>query len=453
MLGEAEASRFLASYELDRSYGLRINTLKVNSGSAMLEELIKTFKLTPVPWCASGYYYPEQQRPGRSVLHTAGLYYIQEPSAMSAAELLDPKPGQTVLDLAAAPGGKTTQIAAKMQGEGLLVSNEIHPARAKILAENVERMGIRNAIVTQATPDALSKRFPLAFDRIMLDAPCSGEGMFRKDEKAIMEWSLDAVESCAARQQDILREAVRMLKPGGRLAYSTCTFNRLENEGNMEWLQSEYPEMELLESRRFWPHLEAGEGHFVALLQKKAISETDTHSGGLQTRPADKSGKKNKHPKGRSEDTLNKTACISWMKEFAPGFSLHPEEITLFGDALYMLPQSVELTISADQLDGLKLPRPGLKLGSVRKGRFEPDHALAMALASRQAANVVRLNEEVDPRVEAYLRGETFAVPEDLQGWTLVTIGEFPLGWGKASSGQLKNHLPKGLRLMGLGGI
>lgn len=236
MLGE-ETSAFLLSMEAPRAFGLRVNTLKLDppaDGTAM-RGLVREFGLTPVPWCGTGFSYDGGTRPGKHPYHHAGLYYIQEPSAMVAAELLDPQPGDVVLDLAAAPGGKTTQIAAKLRGRGLLVANEIHPGRARILSENVERLGIANAVVVQASPGELAKRLPGAFDKIMLDAPCSGEGMFRKEPAARAEWSPEAVAMCAARQRDILPDAAAMLKPGGRLVYSTCTFNREENEDTIAW--------------------------------------------------------------------------------------------------------------------------------------------------------------------------------------------------------------------------
>lgn len=214
LLGD-ESYDFWDSYDDPRTHGLRLNRLKTMEAPESVQRLIEHFQLSPVSWCDTGYYYDEDKRPGKHPYHAAGLYYIQEPSAMSAVEWLDPRPGETILDLAAAPGGKTSHIASKILGKGLLVANEIHPERARILAENVERMGITNAIVTSSTPDDLARRFPACFDRIMLDAPCSGEGMFRKDGGAIAEWSPAHVELCAARQWDIVQEAVTMLKPGG----------------------------------------------------------------------------------------------------------------------------------------------------------------------------------------------------------------------------------------------
>lgn len=272
ILGDA-ACDFWDSYDLPRTYGLRFNELKAIHAAENVQKLIRHFQLEPVAWCESGYYYDAGVRPGKHPYHAAGLYYIQEPSAMSAVEWLDPQPGETILDLAAAPGGKTTHIASKMMGRGLLVSNEIHPERARILAENVERMGISNTVVTCASPDQLSRRFVACFDRIMLDAPCSGEGMFRKDAAAITEWSPEHVELCVARQWDIVQEAYRMLKPGGTLAYSTCTFNTAENEEMIERIVSHYPDMELQLTKRLWPHLERGEGHFVAILVKSSAAE------------------------------------------------------------------------------------------------------------------------------------------------------------------------------------
>ncbi|MEF2965504.1 RsmB/NOP family class I SAM-dependent RNA methyltransferase [Paenibacillus sp. M1] len=453
MLGEAEAEQFFRSYERKRTYGLRLNTLKASPESAAALDIMRLFGLRPVPWCDTGYYYEEEYRPGKHPYHAAGLYYIQEPSAMSAVELLNPQPGETVLDLAAAPGGKTTQIAAKMRGEGLLISNEIHPQRARILAENVERLGIRNAVVTQAAPGELSSRFPLAFDRIMLDAPCSGEGMFRKDPDAVTEWSPDAVELCAARQWDILQDAVAMLKPGGKLAYSTCTFNRRENEDTIARLLAAYPCLKLAAEKRIWPQRQDGEGHYVALLEREAddTAAMAAPAGGGKRRQGGRPGRDSRD--GRSA----RDTGPAWdaFREFAaaelPGFPAAETggEPVLFGEALYLLPQSAGLSLTAERLSGLKVPRAGLALGEYRKGRFQPAHALAMTASAGDAARVHALAAD-SPAAAAYLHGETLPVPEALRGWCLVTVqcggGSFPLGWGKASGGQLKNHLPKGLR-------
>ncbi len=451
LLGDEEAARFLESYHNPRTYGLRLNTLKVGLASPVSEEMRRLFHLRPVPWAEQGFYYEESTRPGKHPYHAAGLYYIQEPSAMSAVELLSPLPGETVLDLAAAPGGKTTQIAAKMKGQGLLIANEIHPQRAKILAENVERFGIPNAVVTQSTPGDLSSRFPLAFDRIMLDAPCSGEGMFRKDPDAVSEWSEASVDACAARQWDIIQDAVKMLKPEGRLAYSTCTFNRNENEETIARLIEAYPFMELIAEKRIWPHIHEGEGHYVALLERRKdaatseVIEASTSTSGRKGKDS-KRGKTGRDAMSRKEINAAWEAYLAWKSEDLPGFGEPTGTPELFGEALYLIPRSSQLELSLGALNGLKLPRAGLHLGEFKKGRFQPGHALAMASTAEQAARTLNLEPD-SAEAAAYLRGETLPVPGTLRGWVLVTVSGYPLGFGKASNGQLKNHLPKGLRL------
>ncbi|WP_164821750.1 RsmB/NOP family class I SAM-dependent RNA methyltransferase, partial [Paenibacillus koleovorans] len=311
-LGPDEAGHLFESYALPRTQGLRLNPLKIKAGApdaSIMDALRQQFVLEPIPWCPTGYYYGESARPGKHPYHSAGLYYIQEPSAMSSAELLAPEPGDIVLDLAAAPGGKTTQLAGMMQGEGLLVANEIHPARAKILSENVERCGIVNAVVTSAAPDQLAAKFPAFFDKIMLDAPCSGEGMFRKDEEARAEWSPEHVEMCAARQLDILDYAAVMLKPGGRLAYSTCTFNREENEDVLERFVEKHPAFEVLRSERLWPHRERGEGHFAALLGKRSDIDNGADGARDATLAAGSGGSASAGNRGREARALGRRSA------------------------------------------------------------------------------------------------------------------------------------------------
>lgn len=454
LLGE-EAEPFLASYGLPRTQGLRLNSSKLETDSETFDAIRAMFRLETVPWCPTGFYYEEPNRPGKHPYHAAGLYYIQEPSAMSAVEILAPQPGDVVLDLAAAPGGKTTQIAAKMGGRGLLIANEIHPGRAKILAENVERMGIANAVVLNAAPDQLAGRFPSFFDKIMLDAPCSGEGMFRKDPDAIGEWSPAHVAMCAARQSDILRQAVVMLKPGGMLAYSTCTFNREENEQTVEAIVLSFPELEIVRTERIWPHKHKGEGHFVALLRK-------TDDAGIARSKDSKyiGGKERSAKAGGSQ--LSAAGAWTLFRDFAaaslPASARIPRivdsegEPLLFGDQLYFLPHTDGCTFRSGDLKGFKSPRPGLHLATIKKNRIEPAHAYAMAMPRMEAGDGVVSLPAADPGVTAFLKGETLAAEQGTRnGWTFVTVDGYPLGFGKTSEGQIKNHYPKGLRTLGQG--
>jgi 16S rRNA C967 or C1407 C5-methylase (RsmB/RsmF family)/NOL1/NOP2/fmu family ribosome biogenesis protein len=442
MLGES-AENFFNSYNQPKTQGLRLNPLKIQPIDSAAMGLIDTFHLEPVPWSPTGFYYDEAlSRPGKHPYHAAGLYYIQEPSAMSVVELLNPQPGEVVLDLAGAPGGKSTQIAGKMLGQGLLIANEIHPARAKILAENMERMGVANAVVTSCTPEQLVHKFPVFFDKIMLDAPCSGEGMFRKDPEVISEWSPNHVTMCANRQIDILRQALLMLKPNGRLAYSTCTFSNEENEKVIAQILAEFPQFELIQTERIWPHLVRGEGHFAAILHKKADLNPDPL--------ADE--KRISMPEKRKN--LPKAVSEAWelFKDFAaqqmPGLSLGIGEPLLFGEQLYWLPHAANCPFHAGYLQGIKVMRPGLHLGTIKKNRIEPAHALALALPGHAEVNLYdfpALSEEI----HHYLRGETLKGDHRHTGWLLIKADGFALGWGKESNGQIKNHYPKGLRLLG----
>lgn len=431
MLGD-EYREFIATYDEDRAYGMRYNPLKIDRES--FKNIVEEAK-EPVPWASEGYYYDKDAQPGKSPLHEAGAYYIQEPSAMSAAELLEIEPGDIVCDLCAAPGGKSTQIAGKLQGEGLLVSNEFYGSRAKILSQNIERMGVRNAIVLNESTDRMAEIFPEFFHKIMVDAPCSGEGMFRKDEAARSEWNLEQVEICAERQAMILDNAARMIKPGGVIVYSTCTFAVEENEDTVQAFLERNPEFyidkpsmhnKLLEigftekdgMYRLWPHKLQGEGHFAVRLAKKGdILAEDEY--------------KRKYITGsKKKDELK------YYEEFAKEV-LKVEldgEIVSFGDCLYLVPANML------DLKGLKVERAGLKLGCNKKNRFEPDHALAMALRPSEVKQCVDTADSVK-----YMRGETIDCDYD-KGWTLVTVNGISLGWGKAQNGILKNHYPKGLR-------
>lgn len=405
----AEFESFLSSYDLPPARGVRANTLKIST-----EEFQKVvpFATVPVPWCDCGFYVSEE-KPGRFIEHAAGLYYVQEPSAMCAAPLLGDLRGKTVLDLCSAPGGKGTQLAAQMGGEGVLFLNEINFQRAKILSQNVERMGITNGIVTVAPPAKLAKAYPACFDAILVDAPCSGEGMFKKEEAAIGEWSEGNVSMCAQRQADILESADTLLMAGGSLVYSTCTFSREEDERQIERFLNGHKNYENVHMEKLYPHKVRGEGHFAALLKK-----TDGEEGSFKpARPA----------------KLNDREKI--YRAFESQFlNVRFENLYAVGDDLYSVPQSSP----APELQTL---RAGVKLGEFVSGRFMPDHALAMCL-KRGGADFVEVDEDV---ARAYLSGLTFDC--DGSGWRVVSYKGYPLGWCKVSGGVAKNHLPKGLRI------
>jgi NOL1/NOP2/sun family putative RNA methylase len=440
LLGD-EYEDFLNSYQEPSKQGFRINPLKTDVKSFMS---INPFSLEPVPWCPTGFYYSDQDRPGKHPYHSAGLYYIQEPSAMSVAETLEPKPGETILDLCAAPGGKSTQIAGFLQGQGLLIANEIHPVRVKALSENIERSGVRNALVTNESPERLAERFPSFFDRILVDAPCSGEGMFRKLEEACEDWSTGKVEQCSKLQQMILDSAATMLKPGGVLVYSTCTFNPKENEQSIQHFLTNHPEFQLTPIRqsvgikegrpewggnqtdlertiRLWPHQVKGEGHFVAKMKKS--------EGALPKSPKPFRSKIDRGSIQLFKDFANET-----LKE-----DLDDECFFLFGEQLYQAPSNTP------QLDKLKVVRPGWHLGTVKKGRVEPSHSMALGLLASQVQQSLSFPADA-PQISHYLAGETLQVDATLKGWVLVCVDGYSLGWGKVSHGQLKNHYPKGLR-------
>ena len=279
ILGD-EYEDYLKSMEGTRKFGLRVNTAKIS-----VEDFLKIspFELTPIPYVKNGFYYDgEKEQPAKHPYYFAGLYYLQDPSAMTPASRLPIEENDVVLDLCAAPGGKSTQAAARLSGEGLLVSNEIHPARAKILSQNIERMGIRNAVVTNEDSGRLTKYFPAFFDGIIVDAPCSGEGMFRKDETAVTEWSPENVRRCAGRQQEILENAAMMLKPGGRLVYSTCTVLPEENQEIIHVFLSRHPEFRretftlpgpvgLCDGEAtLWPQRLGTDGFYICRMRRKA---------------------------------------------------------------------------------------------------------------------------------------------------------------------------------------
>ena len=415
-LGE-EYEDFLKSLERPRAVALRLNPLK---GEAPALPFVKE----PVPWEDQGFYYDPDARPGLHVYHEAGVYYLQEASAMAPVFLLDPQPGEKICDLCAAPGGKTTQIAGKMGGEGFLLCNEINPKRAKILSRNIERMAVANALVTNEHPENLAKRFPGVFDRVLVDAPCSGEGMFRKEEAAVTDWSQETVEMCANRQGEILHSAAKMVKPGGRLVYSTCTFAPEEDEEAVETFLSAHPEFvaETVEapwfvpgengSHRMWPHKLLGEGHFAAVFRKR-----DGEEGEL--------------PESKGEKLPK--VWETFAKEL--GIRLPEGRALSFGQNLFWVPKEMP------ELNRLKVLRPGLELGTVKKDRFEPAHALALWLKDCKTTQDFEADSD---EIRAYIHGEV--VPSAQKGWCLVRAGGYSIGWGKGDGRVLKNHYPKGLR-------
>ncbi len=408
---------FLKSLERPRAVALRLNPLKKEPAGL-------PFLGAGVPWEPTGYYYDPDSRPGLHPYHEAGVYYLQEASAMAPVALLDPQPGELVCDLCAAPGGKSTQIAGRLQGEGFLLCNEIHPKRARILSRNIERMGIANALVTNETPENLAKHYEGLFDRVLIDAPCSGEGMFRKEEAAVTDWSQETVQMCAARQGQILDAGARLVAPGGRLVYSTCTFAPEENEQAVAAFLARHPEFspEQLDapwfaagengSFRLWPHKLLGEGHFAAVLRK-----ADDRYTSVQEAPGEKLPE-------------------SW-KAFARdlGISLPPGKAVSFGQSLFWAPAKMP------DIRGVRVLRPGLELCEIKKDRVQPAHALALWLS--RAAQVWDLPAHSDD-IRAYLHGDT--IPTTCSGWCLVTVDGYGIGWGKGDGKVLKNHYPKGLR-------
>lgn len=436
---QEEYPAFLQSFSMPRSFGLRVNPLRCKP-----EDFVgmAPFPLTPVPWCPEGFYYPPESRPGKHPYYDAGIYYIQEPSAMAVGAIAAAQPGEWVLDLCAAPGGKTTHLAGQMDGKGVLVANEIHPARAKTLAQTIERCGICNAVVTNEPPERLAAHFQGMFDCVVVDAPCSGEGMFRKEPEAIHEWTENTPDACAVRQDEILDFAVQMLRPGGRLIYSTCTFAPVENEGTITRLLSRNPDLSILPleglpwfsagqpdwypaappamagSLRLWPHKLHGEGHFCAKLIR---------TGQSPARAANKCISEALPPE-----------CADFWEYIKPAMPT-PMALVRRKDKLWAIPEIMP------KLDGLRVLRAGAELGVLKKGRFEPAHALSHILRPATFPQTVSFAPN-SIEVQRYLMGETLPVAEHLRGWVLVCTGDFALGWGKASGGVLKNHYPKGLR-------
>ena len=452
-----EWEAFEDSYLHHNYQALRFNILKKGIDKGKYGEILSELHIEerqPVLWAENAFYYSGMARPGKHPYHEMGMYYIQEPSAMSAAALLKPQPGERVLDLCAAPGGKSTQLASCLNGEGLLIANEIHPDRCKILSQNIERMGIANAIVLNEDCERLARRFPGYFHKIQVDAPCSGEGMFRKNYEAVSEWSEEQVRVCADRQLMILNEAATMLMPGGTMVYSTCTFAPEENEELIDRFLGEHEEFELtqvdvpyfdrgkpewgngreelLRTFRLFPHHLHGEGHFVAVLHKKGILYHQMPD--IKIKMGKKGGKLSLEKK-QMEEFMEFTGSVlqKEMEEF-----ILNGKLVLFGEQLH------RLAADAPDLQGLKVLRAGLHLGTFKKNRFEPSHALALFLGMDDVKQ--SLNLQLDAwETAAFFRGETIGA-DCGKGYCLVCVDGYSAGWGKISNGQLKNHYPIGLR-------
>lgn len=431
LLGE-EFEDFLKFYNSDGEHfrGLRVNTLKCSPEK--LKSLLD-FELKKTPFCDEGFYIPDDVKSlGNNPLHHAGAFYIQEPSATSAVSMLDVQKGDFVLDLCAAPGGKSTQIGAKLGGTGLLWSNEIVKSRANILLSNIERMGISNAVVSNCYPEVLCSQLENTFDRVLVDAPCSGEGMFRKDSKAEQEWSVEHVKSCAERQLKILNSAKNALKDGGVMVYSTCTFSQEENEGVITQFLSENPEFTLEDAnvtfgrpaleyaRRIFP-MDGGEGHFAARLRKSGVKSDNFAKASA--------------PKKIDGKVFEFYDSIFKNRPFG-------ENIEIIKDKIIILPRNYNLINK-----NIPVLRAGIILGQLVKNRIEPHHSAFTAAKAKECVSSVDFDVN-SPEIRAFLHGEEISVPQDVKGYTAVCVNGITLGFGKASNGRLKNKYPKGLRIL-----
>lgn len=428
---------FIKSYEKGRVSGIRANTLKIKPQT--LAALLGPYAGAGVKWCAEGFYYDEQAfRPAKSPYYHAGLFYIQEPSAMSAAAALPVSEGDKILDMCAAPGGKTTQLSARLGGSGLVVSNDISASRARAIVKNIELAGITNAVVTAESPERLEKYFSGYFDKILIDAPCSGEGMFRKDYRLIGSWSRELINKCMAAQRGLLESAARMLAPGGKILYSTCTFNTDENEGQISRFLEAHEgfRLELIpklygfeqgvglpECARLFPHLLEGEGHFLALISGPGEGG---HRAGRCNRPREDKG--GDFPEYRAFCTEN--------------LNIEPERqvLTQINERLYAVPSGLP------DMKGVRILRSGLLIGEISRGRLEPSHALCMSLKMEDFKRSVNFPAD-DVRLIKYLKGETVDAGGDLTGWCAVCAEGWPVGLARANSGRLKNKYPPSMRM------
>ena len=438
-----EAPAFLASYRRPAQRAVRANPLKLDPAS--LPALLG-IPPDPVPWCPEAWFLPDGVRVGDTLAHVAGLCYVQEQSALAVADALDVRPGHRVLDLAAAPGGKATQVAGRLGGQGVVVANEVQRGRVQALADNLDRWGSPRTVLAGETVARLAEALPGGFDRVLLDAPCSGEGLFRRNPAAAAQWRPGHVPGSAERQRGLLADAARLVRPGGVLVYSTCTFAPEENERQVARFLTDNPDWELLQvplhpgfapgrpdwspggppeltrTVRLWPHHLRGEGHFIAKL----------------VRPEGPGTARGNPTRGRGLSTVSREVAGAWRGFVAGALEGDPGEVTVAGERAYLVPDP-EVAGA-----GVRLVRPGLLAGRARPGRFEPAHALAMAAGVVTAR---RVREVDDHEAMAFVRGETLA-SGGAAGWALVSWNGWPLGWGRAAGGVLKNHYPKGLRTM-----
>ena len=423
ILNENEFLSFYASFNEPPKRGINFNRLKLSHEAAYPGGV-------PVPWCTTGYIYASEERPAKSIAYHAGLFYIQEPSAMCPAEVLGVEPGQRVLDICAAPGGKSVQIAGHLQGQGLLVSNDASPSRSQALVKNLERAGVTNAIVLTEQPKKIAERFPGFFDRILVDAPCSGEGMFRRDSDSVKAYTANKPEACAVTQKEILYYAEKMLKPNGRMVYSTCTFNTIENENSIEnfsLIKINHNALGIApgldparKTARIWPHLAQGEGHFIALMEKAGAEQADFPNRRQSRQMLSRSGMV--HFYAFNDLYLNRDI---------------PGNYILHGKNLYVQPFPLDLS-------GLRVSRSGWYLGECHDSRFIPSHALALGIRKEDARFSVELSEA---DAFKYLRGESIEYDmncEAVNPYVLICQNGFPLGWARYMNGRLKNKLPTG---------
>ena len=506
-----DSEEFFDSYNKEHYAGLRVNTLKVTPDK--LKE-IAPCKLEQIPWTEKGFYYDKEEKPAKHPYYYAGLYYIQEPSAMAPAAMLPIEEGDRGLDLCAAPGGKSTELGAKLNRTGMLVSNDISASRAKALLKNIEINGIPNALIVNEAPHKLAENFFEYFDKILVDAPCSGEGMFRKEPAIIKNWEQYGVGYYSKLQREILPSAIKMLKPGGYMVYSTCTFSTLEDEGSLKFILDNFPEMSVVRmdydfgdhghpewmkyeeslvnenvddnasdfkngcenklgdviknekdynlenmsqyeqienAARLWPHKLHGEGHFVALLRKNdMVCKDECCMLNISSDSSSSNSKKKKVQQSQMQNNKRVDLPEEFL-DFIKGINVEYDysRFIINKDRIYYTPDKDM------NLRGLRILRNGLLMGELKKNRFEPSQALASSLSKDVYSNYVDLKLE-EPEVIKYLKGETIELSEEQKarnshlknGWGLVCVDGYSLGFAKVIGTTLKNKYLPGWRWM-----